>query len=102
MIHPAMTFEFGRLVQEYARWHAINEEDRSLAPAWWWSPALGLRDAREPMPADWVRMMALPDGATYADASRVLLEALTPQNSLPWPEEFPHRYRPRFNDGSTT
>ncbi|MDB5504128.1 MAG: hypothetical protein JWR89_4030, partial [Tardiphaga sp.] len=43
MVHPAEKFQFGRAVHEYARWLAVAEDERSPAPAWWWSPAFAVR-----------------------------------------------------------
>jgi hypothetical protein len=95
MIHPAVKFQFGRIVQEYGSWHAIDEYVRSRAPGWWWGPALALRDAHEQMPTDWLRLMALPDAGTYSDAARLLLDSLAGQTSQPWPNEFPRQYQTR-------
>ncbi|MET0721535.1 MAG: hypothetical protein ABWY64_11955 [Tardiphaga sp.] len=95
MIHPSVKFQFGRAAQEYARWLGVPEPDRSPAPAWWWSPAIAVREAHEPMPHDWSHMLGLPNGASYADAAQTLLRALADQTSPPWPEEFPRRYRPQ-------
>jgi hypothetical protein len=93
MVHPAAKFQFERAIHEYAHWLAVAGDDRSAAPAWWWSPALAARESREPMPHDWSHMLGLPNGATYADAAQIFLRALADQTSLPWPEEFPRRYR---------
>lgn len=98
MIHPAVKFPFGRAVHEYARWLAVPADDRSPAPAWWWSPALAVRSRPEPMPDDWSHMLGLPSGASYGDASQTFLAALADQTVQPWPEEFPQRYRPRTPD----
>ena len=98
MVHPAAKFQFGRAVHEYARWLAVAENNRSQAPAWWWSPAFAVRDSQAPLSPDWSQMMGLPDGASYADAAGVLLHALGDQIFLPWPEEFPQRYRQTINE----
>jgi hypothetical protein len=97
MIHPAAKFEFERAVHQYGRWRAVEEEARSPAAAWWWSPALAVCREQDAMPIDWAHTLALPSGATYADAARVMLDALAEQTALPWPEEFPRRYQPRPN-----
>jgi hypothetical protein len=102
MIHTAAKFEFERAVNQYGRWRAVEEEARSPAAAWWWSPALAVCREQDAMPIDWAHTLALPSGATYADAARVMLDALAEQTALPWPEEFPRRYQPRpisQNDG---
>jgi hypothetical protein len=92
MIQPAAKFAFERTVQDYARWLAVKEEERSPAAAWWWSTALALYREQDAMPAAWAHAMALPSGASYADAAHVLMDALAGQTVLPWPEEFPRRY----------
>jgi hypothetical protein len=94
MILAAENFQFARIIREYARWIAVDEEDRSPAPAWWWSPAFALRNTAEPLPHDWSTMLKLPGGATYAEAARLFLAAQAGQTFQPWPEEFPRRYRP--------
>jgi len=94
MVLPADNFQFARIVHEYARWIAIDQVDRSPAPAWWWGPAFALREATEPLPQDWSAMMKLPDGATYAEAAQLFLAAQAGQIFQPWPEEFPRRYQP--------
>ncbi len=48
----AATLQFERAIGEYAIWLAVPEEDRSPAPAWWWSSALAMRESTEAMPAD--------------------------------------------------
>lgn len=98
MIHPAARFQFGRVIDEYARWRAVAEADRSPAPAWWWGPAIAIRDAQETMPEDWPQRLDLPPGASYADGAAVLLTSLAEQTSLPWPDEFPHKFKPTSPD----
>ncbi|MDB5500998.1 MAG: hypothetical protein JWR89_900, partial [Tardiphaga sp.] len=92
--HPAEKFQFGRAVHEYARWLAVAEDERSPAPAWWWSPAFAVRGSDEPMSHGWAPMLGLPDNASYADGAETLLHALSDQTSRCWPEEFPRRYWP--------
>ena len=43
-MNPALTLQFERAVNEYARWQAVPAEDRSDAPAWWWDTALAAVD----------------------------------------------------------
>ncbi|CAN5351777.1 hypothetical protein BH11PSE4_BH11PSE4_21060 [soil metagenome] len=93
MIHPAAKFEFQRAVHEYGRWRAVEERARSPAAAWWWGSALAVCNVQDAMPADWAHTLALPSGATYADAACVLLEALAEQTTQPWPDDFPRRYQ---------
>lgn len=98
MIHPAARFQFERVIDEYARWRAVAEEDRSPAPAWWWGPAFAVRHARDAMPDGWAQSLHLSPGAPYADGAAVLLNSLAEQTSLPWPDEFPHKFRPTSPD----
>ena len=93
-MHPALSFQFERTAQEYMRWSRIPEDERSAAPAWWWGPALALRDAAEPLPDAWCELLTLPPGASSQAAAALLLNALHDQTSPTWPDEFPHRYRP--------
>ena len=85
---------FGRIVDEFVRWRAVAEDDRSPAPAWWWGPALEEIGAQRPMPAEWCADLELPESATYADGARIFLECLAGQTSLPWPGEFPRKSFP--------
>lgn len=94
MIHPATRFQFERIVQDYSRWQAVDEENRSRAPAWWWGPALALRDERQPMPSDWCKVFGLPPDASFADAAHLMLDGMADETAMPWPEEFPRRYQP--------
>ena len=91
----AATLQFERAIGEYATWLAVPEDDRSPAPAWWWSSALALRESAEPMPADWVQPLGLPAETTIGAGARMMLAALADQTLKPWPEEFPRRYKPR-------
>ena len=95
-MHPALAFQFARAADEYARWRAVATDDRSPAPAWWWGPALALRESSgpQPAPAPWCALLALPVGATCRAAADLLLDALQPQTSPTWPDEFPLKYRP--------
>jgi hypothetical protein len=88
-MHPAAQLQFERLVGEYARWRAVPEAERSPAPAWWWGPAIELRNAPESLPAEWCAELSLPSHATYAAAAELLLKAFAGQTSLPWPYDFP-------------
>ena len=63
-MHPAARLQFERMIGEYARWRAVPEKERSPAPAWWWGPAMELRNAPQPLPAEWCAELGLPDHAT--------------------------------------
>jgi hypothetical protein len=88
-MHPAANLPFECSVREFARWRAVPERDRSPAPAWWWGPAIEMRDVRQPMPADWCARLELPEGATFADGAEIFLKFLADQRSLPRPSDFP-------------
>jgi hypothetical protein len=88
-MHPAANVQFERIVDEYIRWRAVSEQDRSPAPGWWWGPAFEVLGADQPMPAEWCASLGLPDSATYADGARTFLVALADQKFLPWPGDFP-------------
>ncbi|MDB5627662.1 MAG: hypothetical protein JWQ51_2 [Tardiphaga sp.] len=89
----AATLQFERAVGEYAIWLAVPEDERSPAPAWWWSSALSMRESVEPMPEEWALPMGLPAGSTIGAGARLMLAAFAEQTRQPWPEEFPRRYR---------
>jgi hypothetical protein len=87
----ATKLQFERIVDEFVRWRAVSEGERSPAPAWWWGPALGVRGLPQPMPAEWCASLELPDEAAYADGAEVFLASLADQTSLPWPDDFPRK-----------
>jgi hypothetical protein len=91
----AATLQFERAIGEYAIWLAVPEEDRSPAPAWWWSSALAMRESAEAMPEGWALPMGLPSDSTIGAGARLMLAAFTDQTYQPWPEEFPRRYHRR-------
>ena len=97
-MHQAANVQFERAVREFARWRAVPEQDRSLAPAWWWGPAFEILGERQPMPAVWCVGLELPDGASFTDGAQVFLNSLAGQTSLPWPHEFPGRATPSDPD----
>jgi hypothetical protein len=88
-MHQATNVQFERAVDEYVRWRAVPEPDRSAAPAWWWGPAFEIRGLQHPMPAEWCARLELPDGSSFADGAELFLHALADQTSLPWPDDFP-------------
>lgn len=88
-MHSAAKFQFERIMQEYADWRAVDADQRSPAAAWWWGPALALRDDAGPMPPQFCRMTELPLGSTYASGAAVLMAAIAKQTRMPWPDDFP-------------
>lgn len=90
-MHPAARLQFERMIGEYVRWHAVPEAERSPAPAWWWGPAIELRNVSEPLPPQCLASLGLPERATYAAGAAVFLDALAGQASLPWPYDFPRK-----------
>jgi len=88
-MHPAATLQFERMIGEYARWRAVPEKERSPAPAWWWGPAIELRNMVQPLPAEWCAQLGLPEHATYAAGAQIFLRAFAGQTSPPWPYDFP-------------
>ena len=90
-MHPAARLQFERSIEEYARWQAVPEAERSLAPAWWWGPAIELRQAAQSLPAECCARLGLPDQATYAAGAEVFLRAFEGQTALPWPHDFPRK-----------
>jgi hypothetical protein len=88
-MHPAANLQFERMLGEYSAWRAIPDRERSPAPAWWWGPAMALRAAAEPLPAEWLVALGLPERATYASAADVFLGAFAGQTTVPWPFDFP-------------
>jgi hypothetical protein len=87
-MHPAARLQFERIVDEFVRWRAIQEDERPPAPAWWWGPAFELRNVASKLPADWCGQLGLADGATYAAGAEILLKSLADQTDLPWPYDF--------------
>jgi hypothetical protein len=87
-MHPAARLQFERVVDEYAKWRAIAEDERPPAPAWWWGPALDIRESAAALTPSSSRRLGLPDGATYTDAAKLLLQSLVGQTSVPWPYDF--------------
>lgn len=90
-MHRAANLQFERIVDEFVRWRAVPEPERSPAPAWWWGPAFEARDLQAPLPAECSARLGLADGTTYADGAEVFLKSLAGQTSLPWPGNFPRR-----------
>ena len=90
-MHQAANVQFERAVDEFVRWRAVPEDERSPAPAWWWGPAFEVLGVQQPMPADCRARLELADSATYADGAEIFLKYLADQTSLPWPGDFPRK-----------
>jgi hypothetical protein len=90
-MHLAATLQFQRAVDEFVRWRAVPEAERSPAPAWWWGPAFEIRGVQQAMPAEWCSSLELPEGSSYAAGAGVFLNCFAGQTSLPWPDDFPRR-----------
>jgi hypothetical protein len=99
-MHPAAKFQFERVAREFSRWHAVPEEERSPAPAWWWHPAFEVARQQEEMPPLWCGRLELPLSSTYAAGAAVLMATLADQTSLPWPDEFPRKAGAEKSEGS--
>jgi hypothetical protein len=92
-MQPALTFQFERAVNEYAQWQAVPAEDRSDAPAWWWSTAIAAIDETAPMPVEWCATLGVADESTYAKGAEVFRSAFAGQTYLPSPEYFPRKFK---------
>ena len=90
-MHPAAQLQFERMIGEYVRWRAVPELERSPAPAWWWGPAMELRNAQQILPPEWCAGLGLPNHATCAAAAEIFLKAFAGQTLLPWPYDFPRK-----------
>jgi hypothetical protein len=82
-----------RTAREFPQWRDVPEEDRSMAPAWWWQPAIDMVAQHEEMGALLCYRLQLPVGSTFAAGAAVLMAALADQTSLPWPDEFPRKIK---------
>jgi hypothetical protein len=92
-MHYSADLSFERIVDEFARWRAVPEHDRSAAPSWWWGPAFEARGLSQPMPAQWCSKLGLPEGSPVSGGVDVLLGALDGQTLLPWTGDFPFNAR---------
>lgn len=88
-MHQAARLQFGRTMDEFARWRAVPEDERSPAPGWWWGTAMAALDGRETMPHEWCSQLGLHDGSGLGDGARVILDLFAEQTALPWPDDFP-------------
>ena len=84
---------FERAVNEYALWQAVPADERSDAPAWWWSTALAAVDETATMPVEWCATLGIADESTFAKGAEVFMNALDGQTYLPWSENFPRKFR---------
>ena len=92
-MHPALTFQFERAVNEYAQWRAVPAKDRSDAPAWWWDTALAATDESATMPAEWCATLGVSDGSTYAEGADVFMSTLVGQTHIPQTANFPRKFK---------
>ena len=90
-MHQASHLQFNRIVDEFVRWRAIPEEERSPAPAWWWGPAFELSGVQNALPNEMRAKLGISGEASYADGARVFLKSFAGQTYLPWPDDFPRR-----------
>jgi hypothetical protein len=97
-MNQATQFQFERTVQEYAAWRAVADDERSPAAAWWWGPAIAALDEPQAMPPSFCASLELPDGASYAQAAARLIDAIAPQDFLPWPNNFPRQPKPHWTE----
>jgi len=74
-MQPALKFPFERAMDEHARWQAVPAEQRSDAPAWWWSTALAAVDETATMPVEWCATLGMADESTYAKGAEVFINA---------------------------
>jgi hypothetical protein len=88
MMHPAAKLQFERVVDEFVRWRALVEDERPPAPAWWWGPAMEVRDISLKLPPGSSARLGLSDGATYAAGAKILFQSLAGQTFQPWPYDF--------------
>jgi hypothetical protein len=84
---------FERIAREFAQWRAVPEDERSPAPAWWWGPAIEVLRKQDAMPAQVCADLDLGCCSSYAAGAEVLMNSLADQTSLPWPDEFPRKFR---------
>jgi hypothetical protein len=88
LVHQAAGLQFERVVDEFTHWRALAEKERPPAPAWWWGPAMEVREILSSLPPEWCAPFALADGARYADAANVIFRSLAGQTYQPWPYDF--------------
>ena len=87
-MHQAASLQFERVMDELVLWHAVPEDERSPAPAWWWGPAMAVCDTHEPMRHKWCCEIGLGDGSSFAEGAQALLMLFAEQTSLTWLNDF--------------
>ena len=97
-MHQAASLQFERVMDELVLWHAVPEDERSPAPAWWWGPAMAVRDAHEPMRHAWCCELGLGDGSSFAEGAHALLTLFAEQTSPTWPDDFPRKTKVKEDD----
>ena len=70
-----------------------SADERSDAPAWWWSTALAAVNETATMPVEWCATLGIADEFTFAKGAEVFMNALDGQIYLPWSENFPRKFR---------
>ena len=95
-MNPALTLQFERAVNEYARWQAVPAEDRSEAPAWWRDTALAAVGETATMPAEWCATLGVAAESTYAEGAEVFRKTLLRQTYMPYSENFPRKFPARL------
>ena len=87
-MHPAAKLQFERVVDEFVRWRALDEEERPPAPAWWWGAAMEIREIPLKLPPGSSTRLGLPEGETYAAGASILFQSLAGETFQPWPYDF--------------
>ena len=90
-MHQAARLEFERVMEEFVRWHAVPQDDRSPAPAWWWGPAMAVADDQKPMSPSCCCALNVGEGTSFAEGARAILGLFTEQTSLTGPQDFPSK-----------
>lgn len=90
-MHQAASLQFERVMDELALWHAVAEDERSPAPAWWWGPAMAVVDVQEPMRRGWCSDLGLGEGSSFAEGAQAVLMLFAEQTSPPRPDDFPRK-----------
>jgi hypothetical protein len=97
-MHPAAKLQFERVVDEFVRWRALAKDERPPAPAWWWGPAMEVREIPLKLPPGSSARLGLPDGATYAAGAKTLFQSLAGQTFQPWPYDFSRKVNSTDSD----